>query len=413
MKNVHEIEIELKGSEWTKILDETFNKKKKDVKIDGFRKGSVTKEIYIKKLGIESLYPDAVDAALPVAYEKCLKENDLVPVIEPKVDIKHICDDCVTFSFTITTRPEVTLGEYKNLGIKKEEVTVSAEEVAEEVKRLQDRAAEIVVKENGEIVEGNTAIINFEGYVDGKKLEGGSGENYPLEIGSNTFIPGFESGLIGLKTGEEKELNLKFPDEYVDELKGKDVLFKVKIVEIKERILPEVNAELFADLGYEDIKTKEEFEARIKEDIKKRKEAEVEDKYIDATLDKAVSNMKVELNNEIIDDEIDRMVNQYKEQLSYQGLSLDQYFEFTKTTLEDLKSKMRDEAIKRIKSRYLLECVAEKENITIKDEDAEKNADELCKQYQMTKEEFIKSFGGIEMLKYDMRMREALEIIRK
>ena len=177
--------------------------------------------------------------------------------------------------------------------------------------------------------------------------------------------------------------------------------------------MPEVNAELFADLGYEDIKTKEEFEARIKEDIKKRKEAEVEDKYIDATLDKAVSNMKVELNNEIIDDEIDRMVNQYKEQLSYQGLSLDQYFEFTKTTLEDLKSKMRDEAIKRIKSRYLLECVAEKENITIKDEDAEKNADELCKQYQMTKEEFIKSFGGIEMLKYDMRMREALEIIRK
>ena len=413
MNNVKTIEVELNNSEWTKVLDETFNKKKKEVKIDGFRKGSVTKEMYIKKLGIESLYPDAVDAALPVAYTKALKDSKLVPAIEPKVDIKKIDEKSVTFEFTITTKPEVKLGKYTDLGVKKDKASVTKEEIDEEITRLRDKMAEIVVKENGEVVEGNTAVIKFEGYVDGKKLDNASGENYPLEIGSHTFIPGFEEGLVGMKANETKELNLKFPEEYVDELKGKDVRFVVTITEIKERILPEINKELFGDLGYEDVKTEEEFRNRVKEDLTKHKEEHIDDKYLDDVIVAACKNMTVEINPEIIDDEVDHMVHQYGDQLSYQGLTLEQYYQFTKTTEQDLRDKMKDEAEKRVKSRYLLEGIVEKENIDVTDEDADKDATELSTQYQMTKEEFIKAFGGLESLKYDMRMRKALDILKK
>ena len=214
MKNVHDIEIEIKGKEWEDILDATFKKRNKNLKVDGFRKGKCPKNIYIQRFGIESLYMDAIDAASSKAYMDAIKKEDLIPVCEPKMDIKDISKDHVKFTFTIITRPEVKLGEYKNLDVKKDAVKVTKKEIEEEIARLASRFAEIVVKDNGEVVEGNTAVIDFEGFVDGKPLEGGNGENYPLEIGSHTFIPGFEEGVVGMKVGETKELNLKFPDEY-------------------------------------------------------------------------------------------------------------------------------------------------------------------------------------------------------
>ena len=201
MKNVHEIEIEVKGSDWESILDATFTKKNKDLKVDGFRKGKCPKNIYLQKFGIESLYMDAVDAAVGKAYTDALRENNLIPVCEPSMDVKEIDKDHVKFTFTIITKPEVKLGKYKDLGVKKDEVKVSKKEIEEEVARLCSRFAEIIVKENGAVVEGNTAVIDFEGFVDGEALEGGNGANYPLEIGSHTFIPGFEEGIVGMKVG--------------------------------------------------------------------------------------------------------------------------------------------------------------------------------------------------------------------
>ncbi len=411
MKNVHEIEYEIKKDEWSKILDAAFEKKVKDVRIDGFRKGKCPKNVYMSKFGIESLYPDAVDAAGAKAYTAVLKENNLVPVCEPKMDIKDISKDHVKFTFTIITRPEVKLGEYKNLDVKKDAVKVTKKEIEEEIARLASRFAEIVVKDNGEVVEGNTAVIDFEGFVDGKPLEGGSGQNFPLEIGSHTFIPGFEEGLVGMKVGEEKELDLKFPEEYTKELAGKDVKFNVTVREIKERVLPELDKDFYQDLGFDDIDNEEDFRKEVKKAIEAKKAEEVNNKYLDDVLEAAAKNMEVEINPEIVDDEVHRMMNQFAEQLRMQGLTMDQYFQFTGGSHEDMHKNMEPEAEKRVKYRYLIEEVADKEKIEISDEDAEKNAEEMAAQYAVSKEEFLSHFGGLETVKYDMRMRKALEIL--
>ena len=413
MKNVKEIDYIIEGKDWEKLIDESFKKNVKNAKIDGFRKGHVTKEMYIKKFGIESLYRDAMDLGLDEAYKKVMTDNkDLIPVVEPSVDIKEIDDKHIKYTFTIITKPEVKLGKYKALGVKKEKASATKDEVAKEIENLQARFAEIVVKENGSVADKNTAIIDFEGYVDGKKLEGGSGENYPLEIGSNTFIPGFESGLIGMKVGEEKELNLKFPENYTEELKNKEVLFKVKVNEIKERVLPELNKDFYEDLGYKDVKTKEDFEKKVKEDIIKRKEASIEDKYINECIEKAVSNMKVEINHEIIHEEIHRMMHQMEDQIRMQGLSLDQYLEFSHMTREQLEEQMHPEAENRVKARYMLEAVADEEKFEISDKDAEKEAERLAENYGMTKEQLLSEFGGLEVVKYDMKMRKAIEVVK-
>jgi len=413
MKNVKELEYVIEGKEWEKLLDESFKKNIKNTKIDGFRKGNVPKNIYIKKFGVESLYRDAMDLGLDNAYRSVMEANkDIIPVVEPSVDIKEIDEKHIKYVFTVITKPEVKLGKYKGLGIKKEAVKVSKEEINTEIDNLRSRFAEIIVKENGEVADKNTAIIDFEGYVDGKKLEGGSGENYPLEIGSNTFIPGFESGLIGMKTGEEKELKLKFPENYTEELKGKDVTFKVKVQEIKERVLPELNKEFFEDLGYKDVKDEKEFENKVKEDLTKRKQAQEEDKYIGACIEKAVSNMTIEVNHEIIHEEIHRMLHQMEDQLRMQGLTLETYLGFTHQTMDQLEDQMHEEAENRVKTRYMLEAVAEEEKFEIADKDAEAEAEKLAKDYGMSKEELLSQFGGLEVVKYDMKMRKAIETVK-
>lgn len=411
MKNVHDIEFEIKDEEWTKILDATFKKKSKDIKVDGFRKGKCPKNIYLQKFGIESLYMDAIDVAAGDAYTKVIRENKLVPVCEPKMDVKEIDEKHVKFIFTIITKPEVKLGKYKDLGIKKEEVKVSEKEIDEEIARLASRFAEIVVKENGEVLEGNTAVIDFKGYVDGKELDGGTGANYPLEIGTHTFIPGFEEGLVGMKVGETKELNLKFPEDYTPELKGKDVKFDVTVREIKERVLPEMNKDFYADLGYEDIETEEAFRKEVKKALEDRKEEENKNKYLDEVLEAASKNMEVTINPEIVDDEIHRMINQFAQQLQMQGLSLDQYYQFTGSSHEDMHKQMEPEATKRVKYRYLIEEVAEAEKIEIADADAEAEAEKMATQYGMEKAEFLAEFGGLEVVKYDMKMHKALELL--
>lgn len=411
MKNVHDIEMEIKGKEWEDILDATFKKKVKDIKVDGFRKGKCPKNIYLQKFGIESLYMDAVDTAVNKAYTDAIKEQKLIPVCEPKMDVKEIDEKHIKFIFTIITRPEVKLGKYKDLGVKKDEVKVSKKEIDEEVARICSRFADIVVKENGEVVEGNTAVIDFDGFVDGKPLEGGSGKNYPLEIGTHTFIPGFEEGIVGMKVDETKDLDLQFPEEYTKELAGKKVKFTVTVREIKERVLPELNEEFYADLGYDDIKTEEDFRKEVKKALEDRKEEEIKNKYIDEVLEAASKNMKVEINEEIVDDEIHRMINQFAEQMKMQGLSLDQYFQFTGTTQEDMHKQMQAEAEKRVKYRYLIEEVADAEKIEINDEDANAEATKMAEQYGIDKEEFLTHFGGLEVVKYDMRMRRALEIL--
>ena len=412
-KNKDVVTIEIAGKDWEKALDKAFKKKVKEVKVDGFRKGSVPKNIYMEKFGIESLYMDAANDVVQDAYTKALKDSKVEPVIEPAIDVKEINEEKVVFEITITGKPEVKLGDYKNLKVKKEDVEVSKEEVDHEIEHLREQFAEIRVKEDGKVEDGDTAVIDFKGTVDGKELEGGSGENFPLEIGSHTFIPGFEEGVLGMKVGEEKDLHLKFPEDYVKDLAGKEVVFHVTLNEIKTRILPDIDEDFFKDLGYDKVTNQDELVIEVEKVIKDRKSQDANDRFLEEVLKNASENMEVDLPEEIIDDEVHRMMHQFESQLKMQGLTLDQYMEFTKMSHEDFHKNMEPEAIKRIKYRYLIEAVAEKEKIEVTDEEAEKDADEMAKNYGILKEELVNAFGGMDVLKYDSKMRKTLNFLKE
>ena len=411
-KNEHELEIKLE-KEWAECLDKSFKANNKEAKIDGFRKGTAPKEIYLKKYGIESLYQKAVDEAINIAYKKLLNDNKLEPVTEPSVDIKEINDKSITLKFKIITKPEVKLGAYKKLGLKHEKANVTKEEVEAELKHLQDQMADIIVKENGAIASGDTAVIDFKGVVDGKTLEGGTGENYPLEIGSKTFIPGFEEGLIGHKKGDKLTLNLKFPEKYVEELKNKDVTFEVTINEVKTRSIPDVNDDFFKDLGYDNIHTIEELKTEIKKNLKEAKDKEIEDEFIDECLEEVAKKATITINEELIDEEIHRMIHQYEQQLQMQGMDINTFYQITKTTEKDLHEKMAPEAEKRVKYRYILEAIADEEKLTFTKEEIETETNKMAESYGISVEELIKAFGSVDIVEYDMKMHKALEIIKE
>ena len=413
MKNVKEIEFKVEGKKWDDLLDKAFKKKSKDTQVDGFRKGNCPKEVFIKKFGIESLYMEASEMALDEAYKDVIAENKLHPVCPGKVDITSVNEKGITYKFTIIEKPEVKLVKYTKLGVKKEKVEVTEEEVNHEIEHLRSHYADVVEETEGEALKGDTAVIDFEGFVDGEKLEGGSGANYPLELGTNTFIPGFEDGVIGMKVGEEKELNLKFPEDYVENLKGKDVLFKVKLNLIKKRVLPEINEEFFKDLGYDDVKDEAGLKEKVKTDLLTHKEEDAENKYLDELIGKAVENLEVEINPEIIEDEKERMIDDYRRELSMQGISLEQYLEFTKGNLETLKKNIEPQAVARIKTRYLLEGVVEKENLTVTDDEVKAEVKRLAEMYGTTEEEITTHIGDSEVIGYDLKMRKALDFLKE
>lgn len=413
-KNVKEITIKIEGKEWEDALDKAFEKANKKVKIDGFRQGKAPKEVFIKKYGEESLFMDAADLVLQPAYQKMLDENkDVEIVAQPEVALKSISKDGVEFVFTITTKPEVKLGKYKKLGVKKEKVEVTKEEIESALNETLNRYAENVVKD-GKVENGDIAIIDFEGFKDGVAFEGGKGENYSLTIGSNTFIPGFEDQIIGMSKDEEKDINVTFPEDYHSEdLKGQKVVFKVKVNEIKTTKIPELDKDFFEDLAMEGIDSKESLEKQLEENIKAHKEQHAEDHYIDKLLKKGIENMEVDIPEAMINEELDRMIRQYEENLKMQGLTLQQFYQFTNSDESALKDQMKEEAEKRVASRLLLEAIKVEEKIEIADDEAKKEAEELAKKYNMEKDEFLKLFGGIEMVKYDMEMRRAIEILKE
>ena len=414
-KSEKEIEIVIDGKEWKEALDKAFKKANKTAKIDGFRPGKAPKEVFIKKYGKASLYMDAADEASDLAYQKMLKDykDDVAELVaRPEIALKDVDDDKITFIFTLTLRPTVKLGKYTGLGIKKDEVKASEKEIADAIDHMRERYAEDVIKE-GKIENGDIAVIDFEGFVDGVPFDGGKSENYSLKIGSGTFIPGFEEGLIGLKSGDEKDVKVKFPEDYhADDLKGKDAIFKVKVHEVKEVKIPELDKDFFDDLGMEGITTKEELEAQISENIIVQKESQAENKYYDELLEAAAKNVEVDIPEAMISEELDRMVNQYSDHLKMQGITLEQFYKLTNSDEAALKDQMRPEAIKRITYRLMLEEIAKKEKIEIDDKEAQEEAKKLAEKYQMKEDEFLSAFGGIDIVKY-MRMRKAMEILKK
>ncbi len=413
-KNIHEITVKIEGAEWEKAKENAFKEANKKAKIDGFRPGKAPKEVFIKKYGEENLMLDAADTLLQDAYTKMLDENkDLEIVAQPEVHLKSLSKEAVEFTFVLVTKPEVKLGKYKKLGVKQEKITVSKEEVDHALEETLNRYAESVIKD-GKVENGDTAVIDFEGFKDGVAFEGGKGENYSLTIGSNTFIPGFEEQLIGMAKDEEKEIKVTFPEEYHSEdLKGQDAIFKVKVHEIKTTVIPELNKDFFEDLGMEGIDSEESLRKQLEENIKAHKEHHAEDHFIDALLDEAIKNMEVEIPEAMTEEEVSRMLKQYDENLRMQGITLEQFYQFTNSDEAALRDQMREEADKRVSSRLLLEAIMKEEKIEIEAKEVEKEAEDLAKKYNMKKDEFLNLFGGLEMVEYDMKMRKAIEVLKE
>lgn len=415
-KNIHEVTVTIDGDEWKKKLDETFKKVIKTVKIDGFRPGKAPRDVYEKKYGKQALVVEAVDSYMNEAYKKALDDfkGDINEIImQPSVSLDKADTDGVTYKFIFTTKPEIKFNKYTDLKVKKPSVKVTDKDVEEEIEKLKKEYADLAVKD-GKIEKGDTAVIDFEGFDGDKAFEGGKGENYSLEIGSNSFIPGFEDALIGLKAGDKKDVKVTFPKDYhAEELKGKPVTFKVLVHEVKTKVYPELNEEFFKDLGLDDVKTLDDLKKTIKETMTSSKEFEAENKYVDDLFEALLKETSVEVPHELVHEEIDRMVKQYEERLKMQGVTLDQFFKFTNSNIEALEAQMHEEAEKRVKLRFAIDEIIKLEKISVTDEEAEKDAVEKAKKHNMDKDEYVKAFGGLDMLKYDLMVSKVIDIIKK
>ena len=406
--------LKLEGKEWKDCLKESYNKKKKDINMDGFRKGQVPYDIYVKKTGVETLYMDAIDMAVDTLYAKLLSDpKTIVPAATPSIDIKNIDEKHVEIEFTLVASPEVKLGKYKNLGIKKETVEITDEEVEHELGHLKEQFVEVkALDDKTKIKEGHVAVIDFEGFKDGEAFKGGKGEDYSLTIGSHTFIPGFEEALVGLKKGDKKDVELTFPENYhSDELKGQPVVFKVVIKEVKERVLPEFNKEFFEDLNVGGVESLEDLKNYIKESKAAEREKQIEDEYLFKCLDEVVKDSKFEIPEEMTEDEVNRLVREFSEKLQYQGLKLEDYLKYCNSNIDDFKTTLKDEANKRISYRLMIDAIVAKEKIEVSEDELEKGLNETSEQYGMTREEFEKQIGSVELFKYDLLMRKAMKVV--
>ena len=403
----HEVNIKIEGEEWKKALYKAYEKNNKKAKIDGFRPGKAPYEIFVKHYGIENLFIDAADSCLQESYLKAITDSKLIPVTEPKVDIKEIDENHVEFIFTIITKPEIKIKKYEGLKIKKDKLEVKEEEIQEEIDHLLEQYAELVVKE-GTVENGDTVIIDYEGFLDGVPFEGGKAENYSLVIGSNTFIPGFEEQLIGMDKDSEKEIKVTFPEDYhAENLKGKETTFKVKVHEIKTKQNRELDDEFFEDLGMEGVNSLETLKESIKEHLEAHKKTDIENKFVDDMLDAISKQTEIDIPEEMVEDEINHLIKRFEEQLKYQGVSLDLYYSLTKSTEKDLREQVEKEAFKNVLYRLILEELVKILEITVTDEEVDEELEKMAKQYNATKEDIQKELGGIDMIKYDIEIRKA------
>lgn len=408
-----EFTVKIAKEEWDKALDKSFQKNVKKAKVDGFREGKIPRDVYEKKLGKESLYMDAVDFVLPEAYEKLIVDNKLEPVAQPGIDIKSIDENGIEVVFKIVTRPEIKIKKYKKLGLKKPKVEVSKEEVEQDIKELQNKYAEIVIKE-GSIEEGDTAIIDFQGFKDDKVFEGGKGENYPLEIGSKTFIPGFEEQLIGLKAGDEKDINVTFPKDYPsEELKEKEVVFKVKVNEVKTKVIPELDENFYKDLEMENISSKEDLYKFVEGEIIAHKEEANDQAYIEQILERIASDLDVEIPKEMIDEEIHFMLHQLEQNLGMQGMTLDQFMKLSNTTHEKIHEQYEEPARKRVLQSLIINEIAKLENIEVTDEEVDAEIPLLALKYQLKEEEVKELHGLSDAIKSDLRIRKIFDLLKE
>lgn len=406
--------VEVAKEEFDKALDQAFKKVVKQVTVPGFRKGKVPRRIFEARFGVEALYQDALDIILPQAYQKAVEETGIEPVDQPEVDIEQLeKGKNLIFKAVVTVKPEVKLGEYKGLEIPAKDFSVTDEQVQEELERIREWQAELIVVEDGKLENGDLAVIDFEGFIDGEPFEGGKAENYNLELGSNTFIPGFEEQLVGMSKGEEKEIKVTFPEEYhVEELKGKEAVFKVKVNEIKRKKLPELDDEFAKDVS--EFETLEEFKADLRQKLEEQAKQEEENYKRDRVAEKAAEKAEIDIPQVMIDHEVEHMVQDFEQRLRFQGLDLDNYFKFTGSSMEQLKEQFKEDAEKRVRISLTIEAIGKAENIEVTEEDIDKELDKMAELYSQDKEQLKKVFqsqGSLDRIKTDIQFRKTLDFL--
>ena len=393
-------------------LDKAFKKVVKQINVPGFRKGKMPRKMFEQRFGAESLYQDALDFILPEAYASAVEEAGIEPVDRPEIDIEKMEQgENLIFKATVTVRPEVTLGDYKGLEVTKQDTNVTDEEIEEQLKDQQTRLAELVIKEDEAIVDGDTAVIDFEGFLGDEAFEGGAGEDHPLVIGSGSFIPGFEEQLIGLKAGEQKDVVVTFPEEYhAAELAGKEATFKVTVKEVKGQELPELNDEFAKEVdseveGIDALRTK--LKERTAEEKKNASEAALKDDLVE----KAAENATIDIPQAMIDAEVDRMMNDFAQRLQSQGMNLDLYFQFSGQDEKALRAQMTEDAGKRVKVSLTLEAIAEAEGIAVSEDELNAELEKMSGQFNMTLDQIRTALGGTAPLENDIRMQKTIDLL--
>ncbi|MCI1574213.1 MAG: trigger factor [Weizmannia coagulans] len=404
--------VEVDAETVDKSLDKAFKKVVKQINVPGFRKGKIPRPLFEKRFGVESLYQDALDMIVPGEYEKAIEETGIEPVDTPNIDVEQMeKGKPLIFKATVTVKPEVKLGEYKGLEVEKPDTEVTDEDVEEELKKLQERLAELVIKEDGEAEMGDTVVIDFEGFVDGEAFEGGSAENYSLELGSGNFIPGFEEQLAGVKTGDEKEIEVTFPEEYhASELAGKKAVFKVKVHEIKAKHLPELDDE-FAQDADDEVETLDALKEKIKKDLKESKEHAAKHAVEDAVVEKAAENAEMDIPEAMINTELNRMLQEFEQNLSAQGLNLELYYQFSGQNEEVLRNQMKEDAEKRVRFNLTLEAVANAEKLEVSDEEVDEELKRMSEMYGMPVEDIRRVLGSTDGIKADLKARKAIDFL--
>ncbi|MFC5700544.1 trigger factor [Cohnella faecalis] len=412
--NVGVLDVEIEAEQVAQALDKAFRKVVQKVNVPGFRKGKVPRTIFEARFGVESLYQDAIDILLPEAYTNAVNEAGIEPVSRPDVDVEQFAKgQSFKFKAKVTVKPEVKLGEYKGLEVSAPELEVSEDEITKELERLQQRHAELVVIDEGPAQQGDLTVIDFEGFLDGVPFDGGKGDNYSLELGSGSFIPGFEDQVVGLNIAEEKDIEVTFPESYhAENLAGKPVVFKVKLHEIKRKNLPELDDEFAKDVS--EFDTLDEYKQDLTSKLSERKAKDAESSKESAVVDKASENAELEVPDVMIESEVEQMFKDFENRLRQQGMNLELYFQFSGQDEAALKEQMKGDAQKRVRNNLVLEAIAKAENLEATEADLDEELENLSKVYNRSADELRSIFaanGYLENLQADLKVRKAVKLL--
>ncbi|MBO9608572.1 MAG: trigger factor [Paenibacillaceae bacterium] len=413
-KNQGVLTVEVEAEQVASALDKAFKKIAAKINVPGFRKGKVPRGIFEAKFGVESLYQDALDILLPEAYMQAVKETGIEPVDRPEVDVQQIAKGQeLKFSAKVVVKPEVALGEYKGIEVPAASDEVTEEEVEAELKQMQQRHAELVVVEEGAAENGDVTVIDFEGFLDGVPFDGGKGENHSLELGSGSFIPGFEEQVVGMAKGEDKDLTVTFPEQYqAEELQGKEVVFKVHLHEIKRKNLPALDDEFALDVS--EFETLEEYKQDIAKRLTERKAQANKREREGAAIDKAAEAATIDIPEAMIATEVESMLEEFGNRLKMQGIDMPTYFRITGQSEEQLKAQMSGDASKRVRNNLVLEAISKAEGIEATDEDVNAELEQMANTYQRTVEDvrsILTANGSLENMKHDLAIRKTVDFL--